>query len=428
MIIKRLEDLKDEDLRALLSRDVGLQDVLTAVNDIIVDVGSKGDEALFKYTEKFEGAQIDDLRVSQEEIDESYDLVEERLLEALTEASDNIYHFHSQQKEHGFWMNEVSPGVSVGQKVVPLDSIGAYVPGGRAAYPSSALMNVIPAKVADVPRIVVCTPPKKDGSVTPLTLVAADMAGADEIYKLGGAQAIAAMAFGTETIERVDKIVGPGNVYVTAAKMLMRGTVEIDFPAGPSEILIIADRTADPGVIAADMIAQGEHDPKSISVLVSLDDLLASAVAEELQIQAPTAARREIVKESLNHSAILVANDVDEAVDFSNAFAPEHLEIITSDPIGVLRSIRHAGSVFLGKYTPVAAGDYASGTNHVLPTAGHARVFSGLNVDHFTKKITVQMITDEGLLGLEDTITTLAEAEGLTAHAESVRRRLEPKV
>ena len=372
MIIKRLEDLKDEDLRALLSRDVGLQDVLTAVNDIIVDVGSKGDEALFRYTEKLEGAQIDDLRVSQEEIDASYDLVEERILEALSEAADNIYHFHSQQKEHGFWMNEVSPGVSVGQKVVPLDSVGAYVPGGRAAYPSSALMNVIPAKVADVPRIVVCTPPKKDGSITPLTLVAADMAGADEIYKLGGAQAVAAMAFGTETIERVDKIVGPGNVYVTAAKMLMRGTVEIDFPAGPSEVLIIADRTADPGVIAADMIAQGEHDPKSISVLVSLDDLLASAVAEELQIQAPTTARSEIVRESLDHSAVLVANDIDEAVDFSNAFAPEHLEIITSDPIGVLRSIRHAGSVFLGKYTPVAAGDYASGTNHVLPTSGHA--------------------------------------------------------
>jgi histidinol dehydrogenase len=366
--------------------------------------------------------------VSQEEIDASYDLVEERILEALAEAADNIYNFHSQQKEHGFWMNEVSPGVSVGQKVVPLDSVGAYVPGGRAAYPSSALMNVIPAKVADVPRIVVCTPPKKDGSITPLTLVAADMAGADEIYKLGGAQAVAAMAFGTETIERVDKIVGPGNVYVTAAKMLMRGTVEIDFPAGPSEVLIIADRTADPGVIAADMIAQGEHDPKSIAVLVSLDDLLASAVEEELQIQAPTAARSEIVKESLDHSAILLANDIDEAVDFSNAFAPEHLEIITSDPIGVLRSIRHAGSVFLGKYTPVAAGDYASGTNHVLPTSGHARVFSGLNVDHFTKKITVQMITDEGLLGLEDTITTLAEAEGLMAHAESVRRRLEPKV
>jgi histidinol dehydrogenase len=254
------------------------------------------------------------------------------------------------------------------------------------------------------------------------------MAGADEIYKLGGAQAIAALGLGTESLERVQKIVGPGNVYVTAAKMLLRGSVEIDFPAGPSEVLILADRTADPGVIAADMIAQGEHDPKSISVLVSLDDLLASAVIEELSIQAAGAARSEIVKQSLEHSAVLVANDMDEAVDFCNAFAPEHLEIITKDPMDVLRYIRNAGSVFLGKYTPVAAGDYASGTNHVLPTSGYARVFSGLNVDHFTKKISVQMITDDGLLRLEDTITTLAEAEGLKAHAESVRRRLEPKV
>ena len=211
----------------------------------------------------------------------------------------------------------------------------------------------------------------------------------------------------------MQKIVGPGNVYVTAAKMLLRGSVEIDFPAGPSEVLILADRTADPGVIAADMIAQGEHDPKSISVLVALDDLLASAVIEELSIQAAGAARSEIVEQSLEHSAVLLANDMDEALDFCNAFAPEHLEIITKDPMDVLRYIRNAGSVFLGKFTPVAAGDYASGTNHVLPTSGYARVFSGLNVDHFTKKITVQMITDDGLLGLEDTITTLAEAEGL---------------
>jgi histidinol dehydrogenase len=254
------------------------------------------------------------------------------------------------------------------------------------------------------------------------------MAGADEIYKVGGAQAIAAMGLGTESLERVQKIVGPGNVYVTAAKMLLRGSVEIDFPAGPSEVLILADRTADPGVIAADMIAQGEHDPKSISVLVSLDDLLASAVVEELSIQAAGAARREIVEQSLAHSAVLLANDMDEALDFCNAFAPEHLEIITKDPMDVLRYIRNAGSVFLGKFTPVAAGDYASGTNHVLPTSGYARTFSGLNVDHFTKKISVQMITDDGLLGLEDTITTLAEAEDLKAHAESVRRRLEPKV
>ena len=427
MIFKRLEEMRDEDLRGLLSREVGIEDVLPGVNEIVMEVASKGDKALFEYTKKFEGAKLDDLRVSQEEIDAAYEATDEKLIVALSQSAENIFAFHYMQRDHDFWMTEVSPGVSVGQKVVPLDSVGAYVPGGRAAYPSSALMNVIPAKVADVPRIVVCTPPKADGSVTPLTLVAADMAGADEIYKLGGAQAIAAMGFGTESIDRVHKIVGPGNIYVTAAKMLMRGTVEIDFPAGPSEVLIIADRTADPGVIAADMIAQAEHDPKSLSVLVATDELLASAVAEELGAQAASAARGEIVEQSLDHSAILVAVDLDEAVDFSNAFAPEHLEIITIDPMEALRYVRHAGSVFLGRYTPVAAGDYASGTNHVLPTSGYARLFSGLNVDHFTKKLTVQMITEDGLRGLEDTITTLAEAEGLKAHAESVRKRLRPR-
>ena len=427
MITKMLSELSDEDLQALLSRDVGISDVLNAVNEIVMEVGEKGDEALFKFTEKFEGARLDELRVSEDEIDRAYDLVEDRLKESLADAADNIFQFHNQQKDREMWLTEVAPGVTVGQKVVPLDSVGAYVPGGRASYPSSALMSVIPAKVAGVSRIIVCTPPKADGSVTPLTLVAADMAGADEIYKVGGAQAIAAMGLGTESIERVQKIVGPGNVYVTAAKMLLRGSAEIDFPAGPSEVLIIADRTADPGVIAADMIAQGEHDPKSISVLVATDDLLASAVVEELAIQSDAAYRSDIVKQSLDHSAVLLANDIDEALDFSNAFAPEHLEIMTADPLGAFRSIRNAGSVFLGRYTPVAAGDYASGTNHVLPTSGYARVFSGLNVDHFTKKISVQMITDDGLLGLEDTITTLAEAEGLKAHAESVRRRLEPR-
>ena len=427
MITKMLSELSDEDLQALLSRDVGISDVLNAVNEIVMEVGEKGDEAIFKYTEKFEGARLDELRVSEDEIDAAYDLVEDRLKESLADAADNIFQFHNQQKDREMWLTEVAPGVTVGQKVVPLDSVGAYVPGGRASYPSSALMSVIPAKVAGVSRIIVCTPPKADGSVTPLTLVASDMAGADEIYKVGGAQAIAAMGLGTESIERVQKIVGPGNVYVTAAKMLLRGSAEIDFPAGPSEVLIIADRTADPGVIAADMIAQGEHDPKSISVLVATDDLLASAVVEELAIQSDAAYRSDIVKQSLDHSAVLLANDIDEALDFSNAFAPEHLEIMTADPLGAFRSIRNAGSVFLGRYTPVAAGDYASGTNHVLPTSGYARVFSGLNVDHFTKKISVQMITDDGLLGLEDTITTLAEAEGLKAHAESVRRRLEPR-
>jgi len=257
--------------------------------------------------------------------------------------------------------------------------------------------------------------------------VAADLAGADEIYKVGGVQAIAAMAFGTDTIMRVNKIVGPGNAYVTAAKMLVRGTVEIDFPAGPSEVLIIADRCADPAVLAADMIAQAEHDPHSLAVLITEDELLANAVAEEVVIAARNAARAEIVSQSLERSAVLLSSSMAETVDFTNAFAPEHLEIVTSDPMAVLRNITSAGSIFLGGYTPVAAGDYASGTNHVLPTSGFARIFSGLNVDHFTKKITVQMITDQGLLRLAETITSLAEAEGLKGHAESVRRRLVQK-
>jgi histidinol dehydrogenase len=428
MLFKRLEELKDEDLKGLLSREVGIQDVLPQVNEILMDVGTNGDEALFRLTEKFEGARLKDLRVSGEEIQAAYEMVDEKLLDSLSQAAENIFAFHQQQREKDFWLTEVSPGVLVGQKVVPLDSVGAYVPGGRATYPSSALMNIIPAKVAGVPRIAVCTPPGSDGSIAPLTLVAADLAGADEIYKLGGAQAIAAMAFGTETIPRVNKIVGPGNVYVTAAKMLIRGTAEIDFPAGPSEVLILADRCADPRVLAADMIAQAEHDPHSIAVLVSADELLAAAVVEETEIVAREAARSEIVIQSLEHSAVLVAGSIEEAIDFANAFAPEHLEIVTSDPMAVLRSIRHAGSVFLGNFTPVAAGDYASGTNHVLPTSGYARAFSGLNVDHFVKKISVQMISENGLRTLADSIVSLAEAEGLKAHAESVRKRLEGRL
>jgi histidinol dehydrogenase len=427
MITKRLEELKDEDLGWLLSRQAGIQDVLAKANEIIMEVASDGDKALFKYTEKFDGAKLASLKVSEEEIATAYEDVDEDLLTSLGQAAENIFNFHDEQRERDFWMTEVSPGVLVGQKVVPLDSVGAYVPGGRASYPSSALMTVIPAKVAGVPRIVVCTPPGRDGQIMHLTLVAADMAGADEIYKLGGVQAIAAMAFGTKTIDRVYKIVGPGNVYVTAAKLLVRETVEIDFPAGPSEVLIIADRTAEPGVIAADMIAQAEHDPSSMAVLVTTDELMAQAVAEEMGVQAQGAERQEIVKQSLEYCAILVASSLEEAVDFSNAFAPEHLEIITANPMEVLEDIQNAGSVFLGEFTPVAAGDYASGTNHVLPTSGYARFFSGLNVDHFTKKMTVQKISEDGLRALENCIVSLAKAEGLSAHAESVKRRLDKK-
>jgi histidinol dehydrogenase len=424
VIFKRLEELSDEDLKGLFSREMGVQDVLQKVNEILMDVASRGDQALFSYTEKFDGAKLEELRVGQEEIAKAYEAVDEDLQIALEQAAVNILAFHDEQKERDLWLTEVSPGVIVGQKVVPLDSVGAYVPGGRAAYPSSALMSVIPAKIAGVPRVVVCTPPKADGTVEPLTIIAADMAGADEIYKLGGVQAIAAMAFGTESVAKVGKIIGPGNIYVTAAKMLVRGTVEIDFPAGPSEVLIIADRCAKPDVLAADMIAQCEHDPNSVAVLVSVDELLANAVAEEIEIQARSAERGEIVQSSIEHSAVLVAGGMAEAVDFANAFAPEHLEVVVTDPFSVLRMITNAGSIFLGGFTPVAAGDYGSGTNHILPTSGYARTFSGLNVDHFTKKISVQMITDVGLQGLEEMITSLAEAEGLKAHAESVRKRL----
>ncbi|HNR58032.1 MAG TPA: histidinol dehydrogenase, partial [Methanothrix sp.] len=286
------------------------------------------------------------------------------------------------------------------------------------------LMTVVPAKVAGIERVIVCTPPGKEGKVNPITLVAAEMAGADEIYRVGGVQAVSAMAFGTESIRPVQKIVGPGNIYVTAAKLLLRSTVEIDMPAGPSEVLIIADYSAEPVVLASDMIAQAEHDPQSISVLVTDDEDLAIATRAEVEKQALEAARREIVKKSLERAAILVAESMEEAVAFSNNFAPEHLEIIVRDPMDVLGKIRNAGSVFLGPYTPVAAGDYASGTNHVLPTSGYARAFSGLNVDAFVKKITVQKISKEGLSLLKDAITILAEAEGLDAHAESVRKRL----
>ncbi|HOT07636.1 MAG: bifunctional histidinal dehydrogenase/ histidinol dehydrogenase [Methanosaeta sp. PtaB.Bin039] len=425
MMIKKLSSLNEEDLDRLLRRDVGIQDVISTVNDILTDVAQNGDEALRRYTKRFDGADLEEILVSEDELGYAAEQVDGRTVEALEAAAENIYSFHGEQRSRDLWFHEVSPGVLAGQKTVPLDSVGAYVPGGRAAYPSSALMNVIPARVAGVPRIAVCTPPASDGTINPLTLVAADIAGADLIYKAGGVQAIAALAFGTESVERVDKIVGPGNVYVTAAKMLVRNSVEIDFPAGPSEVLIVADSSADPAALAADMLAQAEHDPSSISVLVAIGELVAEAVAREVALQTSRSSRRGILEVSLERSAFLVAEDVDEAMDFSNHFAPEHLELVVRDPMEAFEMVRHAGSVFLGPYTPVAAGDYASGTNHVLPTSGYARAISGLNVDHFVKKITVQKISKDGLIRLGESIITLAEAEGLTSHADSVRRRLQ---
>lgn len=424
MEIKKIKDLSVDELSILIDREVSLSDLMPKVSEIVEDVGLNGDEALTRYTEKFDGARIEDFRVSREEIDQAYDDLDEELIGSLETAAENIYAFHDEERTKDLWLYETLPGVLVGQKVVPFDAVGAYVPGGRAAYPSSLLMTVIPAKVAGVPRIAVCTPPGKDGRVNPLTLAAACVADADEVYRVGGVQAIAAMAIGTESIKRVDKIVGPGNAYVTAAKMIVRNAVEIDFPAGPSEVLIIADETANPAVLASDMLAQAEHDPSSISILVSTNEDIAEAALKELKSQSGFAARKDIVRLSLQKSAILVADSLDEAMAFSNMFAPEHLEIVVRDPMAALELVRHAGSVFLGPYTPVAAGDYASGTNHVLPTSGYARIFSGLNLDHFTKKITVQKLTKDGLKEIGDDIIRLAEAEGLMAHAESVRRRM----
>ncbi|MCQ8902559.1 MAG: histidinol dehydrogenase [Methanothrix sp.] len=424
MIVKKLNELSSEDLKVLLSREIGIQDVLQRVNDIVMDVAENGDDALRRYTEQFDGVRLESFRVSEDEIEEAYDALDESILSALELAAQNIYAFHDEERTKDLWLYQVAPGVVAGQKVVPLESVGAYVPGGRAAYPSSALMCVIPAKVAGVERVVVCTPPDSSGRIAPLTLAAADIAGADEIYKLGGAQAIAAMALGTESIERVEKIVGPGNVYVTAAKMLVRGSVEIDFPAGPSEVLIIADSSADPEFIAADMIAQAEHDPSSIAVLVTTSEPLMRAVETEISSQMEKAERRDIVQASLERCALLLAEGMDDAMAFSNAFAPEHLELMVRDPMDALNMVRNAGSVFLGHYTPVAAGDYATGTNHVLPTAGYAKIFSGLNIDAFTKKISIQSMTAEGLESLADVIIKMAESEGLRAHAESVRIRM----
>jgi histidinol dehydrogenase len=417
MLTKRISELTDEETRRLTSRGKGLADVMSTVLPILDDVKRNGDAALRKYTLQFEKAKIEEIEVPDSEIDSALYSIDDALIRQLETAAGNIRKFHQAQLQKS-WMKEFGQGIKLGQHISPLDSVGAYVPGGRAAYPSTALMTVIPAKVAGVEQVVLCTPPKQDGSVNPLTLAAARIAGADRVFRIGGVQAVAAMAYGTETVPKVDKIVGPGNVYVTAAKMAC-GTA-IDFPAGPSEVLIIADGSAKSGHIAADMLAQAEHDPDAVCVLVTTSDDIAKKVRQDIELQLKTSARIDIIRKSLDNAAILTGT-LDECIGFSNRFAPEHLEIMTD--INILDRIKHAGSIFIGNYAPVSAGDYASGTNHVLPTAGYARVFSGLNTDHFVTKSSVQIIDKKGLDSIGDTIIDLAEAEGLPAHANAVRVR-----
>ncbi|NJD51702.1 MAG: histidinol dehydrogenase [Candidatus Methanoperedens sp.] len=417
MLLNSISMLTGIEIERLLKRQGELQEVMPSVTSILNDIKVNGDPALLKYTVQFDKAALKNIEVSHKEIHEAVYSLDKKLLIHLKKAASNIRAFHEAQVTKD-WIKEFAPGIRLGQRISPLGSVGAYVPGGRASYPSTALMTVIPAKVAGVRQVIICTPPNTDGTVNPLTLAAAHIAGADRVFRAGGVQAIAAMAYGTKTIPKVDKIVGPGNVYVTAAKMAC-GTA-IDFPAGPSEVLIIADESARADFIASDMIAQAEHDPNAVSVLVTPSQDLAKKVMQEIDIRIKNVARAEIIKTSLENAAILTGT-LDECIDFSNKFAPEHLEIMTREDI--LGRIRHAGSIFVGSYAPVSAGDYASGTNHVLPTAGYARMFSGLNIDHFVTKSSVQIIDKKGLDGLSDTIIGLAEAEGLFAHANAVRIR-----
>jgi len=396
-----------------------LADVKESVEAIIEDVRENGDAALFALTEKFDKQKLSSLEISREAIDAAYDEVDPALVQALIEAEARITRFHELQMDKSLWLEETEPGITLGVKTTPLDRVGAYIPGGRAAYPSTVLMTTVAARVAGVPEIVLFTPPP----VNPLTLVALDIAGVTEAYSVGGAQAIAALALGTETIRPVQKIVGPGNVFVTQAKMLLREYAEIDFPAGPSEIGVLADESANPAFIAADILAQAEHDPNAACVLVTPSERIAQEVGVEIEKQIEFAPRREIMEKALAHSGFVIAGDLDLAIDLMNEIAPEHLSIQTADPLTTLGKIRHAGSIFIGPYTPVACGDYASGTNHVLPTAGYAKSYSALDVHHFMKRSQVQMVTKEGLETIGDVVEILAEAEGLAAHAASVTIR-----
>lgn len=419
-------DYNKETVEELIKRSqADINSVLTTVSDILNDVRENKDNAVKAYTAKFDKAELDDLKVSEEEIKKAYDELDDELIKALKSASANIEKFHKAQIPEE-WEMEVIPGITAGQIIRPINSVGCYIPGGRAVYPSTILMTVIPAKIAGVDRIIACSPPGPDGKIQAAILVAADLAGVDEIYKCGGAQAIAAMAYGTESIAKVEKIVGPGNIFVTAAKKLVYGDVDIEFPAGPSEVLILADESAIPEYIAYDFLSQSEHDPNASCFLVTDSERIANESNELIEKFANEAKRSEIIAESLEqHGHVILCNTMDEAIDFTNEYAPEHLIISTKEDKTVLDRIKNAGSIFLGKYSPVAAGDYGSGTNHVLPTGGGAKMYSGLSTETFIKKPTVQTLTKEGIKELSKTVLPIAEYEGFYAHADSIKVRLD---
>ena len=427
-ILKLTKETQNNILENLLKRSPNSYgEFESRVNDIIQNVREKRDEAIFEYTLKFDGATInqDNIRVTEEEIKEAYEQVDPKLLDVIRKALVNIRDYHAKQKQYS-WFDSDESGIILGQKVTPLKTVGVYVPGGKAVYPSSVLMNVIPAKVAGVSNIIMTTPCGKDGKVYPSTLVAAKEAGVDAIYKVGGAQAIAALAFGTESIPKVDKIVGPGNIYVALAKKAVFGYVNIDSIAGPSEIMVLADETANPRFVAADLLSQAEHDEMASAILVTTSETLAEQVSVEVDKFVATLSRKEIIRKSLdNYGYILVADTMQDAIDTVNEIASEHLELVTKNPFETMTKIRNAGAIFIGEYSSEPLGDYFAGPNHVLPTNGTAKFFSPLGVDDFIKKSSIISYSGEALEPVYKDIVQFAECEKLTAHANSIRVRFE---
>ena len=424
----KINDLTSVQVKAVMERSMeDISSIYEDVRKIVVDIKKRGDEVILEHYKKHKtDISAPDLEATADEIREAYAQLDPKVVECLKIAAENIVKFHKAELERDMWSIEIREGILAGRITRPMDIVGCYIPGGTAVYPSSILMTVLPAKVAGVSQVVAITPPSKGMKANPATLVAADIAGCDRIFKVGGPWGVAGLAYGTETMPRVHKIVGPGNKYVTAAKMLVYGQVDIDSPAGPSEALILADETGAPELIAIDFLSQVEHDRDSAAVLVTTSEKLASDVCHIIHREFDALDRKEILESALTkHSYVLIARDMDQAIDFANEYAAEHLQIMTQDPFITLNRIRHAGSIFLGPYAPVPVGDYASGTNHVLPTGQCARMFSGLSVDDFIKKPTFQYLSRKGLASLKDTVITLAEAEGLPIHARSVRARFE---
>ena len=428
-IVKLNEDSKKNILEDLLKRSPNNYDQYAdSVNEILSNVKENGDKAIFDYTKKFDGADInaENILVTKEEIQEAYDSLENKeLVDIIRKSLNNIKVYHEKQKQYS-WFDSKPDGSLLGQKVTPIARVGVYVPGGKAAYPSSVLMNVIPAKVAGVEEIVMVTPPGKDGKVNPNTLIAANEAGVDKIYKVGGAQAIGALAYGTESIKKVDKIVGPGNIFVALAKKAVFGFVSIDSIAGPSEILVLADETANPKYVAADLLSQAEHDELASAILVTTSEELANEVSKWVDKFVKELSRTEIMEKSLeNYGYILVADTMDDAIDAANEIASEHLEILTKNPFDTMTRVKNAGAMFLGEYSSEPLGDYFAGPNHVLPTNGTAKFFSPLSVDDFIKKSSIISFSREALAPMSQDIQKFAKAEGLTAHANSIKVRFD---